>query len=334
MLPHPTEWEFKYEGPHHIRVALRMPSEEEQKLGHSNRNAFCTAFSSIEPSPANTRVFEQIQANKIKPSEEQRGSGFQEYNLPDGTRTQIPALSEFQESFRSFVNGVSDELRDFAGRTILTLRWRLNGRGRHQPFSSRGLGWSADGKFWHPAPLDLRINIEVLTPMKASPEVLDDVQAMVASGASEPVHHGLFREAWEQRLTNPRSALVTGMSAAEVATKNCIGALVPDAEWLAMNVPTPPLIQLLLEYLPTLKGRCTFNGKVKPPTKLILDSLRKGVTIRNKLTHAGAGTPSSESVEEILLAVHDLLWLVDYYSGSGWAINFLRDEIRTDLSGK
>jgi hypothetical protein len=42
------------------------------------------------------------------------------------------------------------------------------------------------------------------------------------------------------RRANPRSALIIGMSAAEVGFKQCVGYLVPDAAWLANHVPRPP----------------------------------------------------------------------------------------------
>ena len=122
------------------------------------------------------------------------------------------------------------------------------------------------------------------------------------------------------------------MAAAELSVKYCISTLVPDAKWLATNLPSPPLIRMLKEYLPKLPTRCKVDGQVKIPPAEILDTLEKGVTIRNQLSHAGLSNPSIEVVEEILQAVHDLLWLIDFYTGSEWAFNFLRPETRARLS--
>jgi hypothetical protein len=141
----------------------------------------------------------------------------------------------------------------------------------------------------------------------------------------------LFREAWNQYHENPRSALVIGMAAAELSVKHCISTLVPDAEWLATNLPTPPLVRMLIEYLPKLPARHKLDGQVKPPPPDVLEVLRNGVNIRNQLSHAGTVNPSVEKVEEILQAVHDLLWLIDFYSGSEWALAFLRPETRNHL---
>jgi hypothetical protein len=330
-LPHEAEWQFDYAGPYDLRVILRAPSADEQKRGHSVTDAFCTAFASREVNAANAAVFRKIELNQVILGEEQHGGGSWEYTTPEGVRIKTPSLSKLPQSFQSFISNVSDELRDIAGRTVLSLRWRLNARGPHQPFSSLGLHWSTDGEFWHPAPLDLHVTVEMLGPVDAPPELRASVQDLVKSGSSEPLHHGFFREAWAQRKTNPRSALVTGMSAAELSVKYCISTLVPGAEWLATHLPTPPLVRILTDYLPKLQARCTFGGKTKAPPKTILDSLRKGVTLRNEVTHAGTATPSAQAVEEILCSVQDLLWLIDYYSGSDWAIAFLRNEVKAEL---
>jgi len=230
---------------------------------------------------------------------------------------------------------VSGELWDFTRRTIATLRWRGNVEfGSHNPFSSRGVQWSTDGEFWHPAPLNLQSRLEVRRHLEASTQMLSDVVRMVGNGSNEPLHHNLFREAWQQRHTNPRSALVIGLGAAELAVKYYIGVLVPDAEWLATNLPTPPLNKMLVEYLPKLKARCSFDGKVKPPPARILERLKEGVSIRNRVIHGGAPTPSTDKIEEILGAVRELLWLLDFYSGFDWALDFLSTETRSELSGK
>ena len=82
----------------------------------------------------------------------------------------------------------------------------------------------------------------------------------------------------------------------------------PDAEWLAFNLPTPPLNKILVEYLPKLKARCSFDGKVKPPPATVLERLKEGASIRNRVIHAGATIPSIDKIEEILGAVRELLW--------------------------
>lgn len=191
--------------------------------------------------------------------------------------------------------------------------------------------WSRDGVFWHPAPTNFRVYWEVLSALTPSTAIRTDTTEIVSGGGSSPLHHDLFREAWDQRHPNPRSAVVVGIAAAELGIKDLIAILVPNAEWLAFNTPAPPLIKMLTEYLPTLPARQTLGGKVLAPPDALLASLRKGVTLRNQLAHAGGPTLSTDTVIEILESVRDLLWLLDYYAGHAWALAYVSEGSRRSL---
>ena len=314
---------FAFGGPHDTKVELRQPSNREQLAGHKQINAFCTASSKIEPNPKVAAFFEKIVKNEILPE----GKRIQvEYTTPKGTRVHIPPFTDLPEYFQSFAKGTSDELKSLALRTIEVFRWRANELGPHNPISSRGFTWSTDREFWHPMPAEHSVRAESKSATEPSVTIKTDVHQIVDSDGNAPLHHDLFREAWQQRFHNPRSSIIVGMAAAEIAVKRCVSNLVPNAEWLATNLPTPPLARMLSEYLPQLPAKCDFDGEVLAPPKPVLDDLKKGVTIRNQLTHAGASNPSGESVQSILQSVHDLLWIVDYYSGYEWALEFLRPE--------
>ncbi len=97
-----------------------------------------------------------------------------------------------------------------------------------------------------------------------------------------------------------------------------------------MNVPSPPLVKMLQEYLPQLPVRCKIQGKVLPPPDEILNTLRKAVTLRNRVAHASGMALKYDTVEEILLAVRDVLWLLDYYRGMKWAYDHARLVCRPD----
>lgn len=322
---------FEYGGPHNVKVVLHAPSNEEQTKGHSISNAFCTSSSSIEPNEKIRAIFDKIAANQIIPQDDSSTSVSCEYPSPDGFLIRIPTLSSFPENFRSFMNNVSSELQDWAMRSVSVLRWRENEQGPHNPISSRGLYWSTDGSFWHPAPSNYGVRVDIKGSINPKEEDLTFIRDIVKANGNEPLYHDLFREAWEQRYNNPRSALVIGIAAAELSVKRYISALVPEAEWLATNLPTPPLVRMIVDYLPNLPARNKIDNKVKPLPKRILDTLNKGITMRNQLSHAGSVNPSGDSVEEVLEAVHDLLWLIDFYIGFDWAIEFLRPETKAEL---
>ena len=53
--------------------------------------------------------------------------------------------------------------------------------------------------------------------------------------------------------------------------------------------------------------------------------------MRNATTHTGRQVIESDTLKEILSSVKDVLWLLDYYRGSAWALDFIRREIRSTL---
>lgn len=308
-----------------LNVTIRCPTREELDKGFKNDTSFCTACLTREPSEKVRQVFEQIDANKFRPANSEFFAC--EYSNAQGVRIRTPGPDEFPEFFQLFLNELRTKLHDAAQRATRILRWRTNEPGPPRPFGSIGFSWSFDGEHWYPVPSKLSVlflgshgTVHLL--VKEQTDIIDLLQ----SGHDEPISHILFREAWEQRVSNPGSALVIGMTSLEVGVKHLIGALVPNASWLAMNLPTPPLIQILSEYLPNLPTKCSFSGKVKSPPPAVLEELRKAVALRNGLAHRGQRPPDFEALERILRAVKDCLWLFDYYGGHSWASEFIRPD--------
>src|SRR5438270_11607402 len=89
--------------------------------------------------------------------------------------------------------------------------------------------------------------------IEVSGEAAQELQALLDKRVSEPLAHALLREGWSQRRENPSSALLIGMAALEIGIKEYIAECVPDAAWLAENAPTPPIVNMLTDYLPTLQ---------------------------------------------------------------------------------
>jgi hypothetical protein len=146
---------------------------------------------------------------------------------------------------------------------------------------------------------------------------------MVEAGGQEPIAHQLFREAWELEGSNPRSALAIGIAAAEIGVKDLIASLIPNARWLVMEAPSPPVVQILREYLAMLPVRARFQGKtLKPPSELIT-LIKKGIEYRNDLVHAGAPLPDWRELQSILHAVNDVLWICQLYTGAAWAGEYI-----------
>ncbi len=240
--------------------------------------------------------------------------------------------SALPESLKSAIQQAARELHDLTAATVRAIRWRSDHRAAHTPINgTRGLFFSMDGSKWMSL-VELHISVEVIGSVHLTEGARREIEEIVASNRTEPLGHDLHREAWEQRRTNPRSSLIIGIAAAEVGCKECISSLVPDARWLAENSPSPPLDHMLAEYIPLLPGKCTFEGKTLAPPDEIIKVVKKGVTMRNKVTHVGTQAIAPNTLDEVLLAVQDLLWLLDYYAGSAWALAYLRPEVRSKLA--
>lgn len=156
---------------------------------------------------------------------------------------------------------------------------------------------------------------------------------LVEGSTTEPLGHELYREAWQQKTENPRSALVIGLAAAEVGFKQCVSTLTPTSQWLMENVPSPPLVSMVKNYLPLLPTKLKIYGKVLPPPSKLTKAIQKGVETRNKTIHVGNPAPAPEELESLLLAIRDLLYILDYYCGAEWALDNVRPEIRSELLG-
>lgn len=322
---------FQFEVPstHSVYVELRAPNEKEQQIGHVVQHAFCTAEVEHEVSEKNQTVFECIENNSIIGNElEWR----QKYKGQNEQEIVLPSIDEFPEHFRSYLSQINQELSDASRLVVNAIRWRTNTLGPHNPISTRGLSWSRDKKFWHPAPSSFSIRIlNVSSAIRISKEVDEDVKNIIISSVQEPVHHELFREAWEQRNGNPRSSLITGLSALEVAIKTTLGTLIPNTTWLVENLPSPPITKLLIEYIPSLPAVNRIGGKVLPPPKQTMDLIKKAVTIRNQIAHIGGKAPNDETLDQIMEAIRDTLWILDYYCGHLWAYNHISESTKQEL---
>ena len=158
-------------------------------------------------------------------------------------------------------------------------------------------------------------------PIHSNPEgdACTKVVELATAGTEEPLGRQLFREAWSQKNSRPRSALVIGVAAAEVGFKKLVGSLVPQAQWLVDEVQTPSLSNMLSNFLPTLPVKARFEGKSIRPPKALRLQLEKAVNRRNKVVHAGEPPPKWDELEEMLRAVNDFLWICDVYQGHVWA---------------
>ncbi|MBD2110430.1 MULTISPECIES: hypothetical protein [Cyanophyceae] len=256
----------------------------------------------------------------------------QSFKLKSGKELDAMRPSSFPESFKSVILSIQENIAKIAKDTIAVFRWRMNLSDFSETTTLRRFEWSRDQSVWNHFNYVLFSPIfhitEILDPIKLPKDEIDEI---LSKSMKEPVYHELFRESWELRFKNPRSSIVIGISAAEVAMKECIASLVPHAQWLAEEAPTPPLIAMMKNYLPLLPTKNKFNAEVLAPPKSIRRDIGEGVELRNKVVHVGRQAPSYGGLEKILLSVKDFLWLIDYYRGYTWSLDYIRDETLAEM---
>ncbi|MBU2626467.1 MAG: hypothetical protein KKG33_12980 [candidate division Zixibacteria bacterium] len=234
--------------------------------------------------------------------------------------------------YHDFYSEIYSDLRWWSITTCRTARWISNDTSPDPSFSAGRLTWSSDGEVWSELPRGIRAgNIRIRKGLSAPEHLIERVIGLVESGDSEPMAHELLCEAVSLSFSYPRSALLIGVAAAETGVKHCIYHLQPETEWLLENMQSPYLKRLIVDYLPKLAVKNTLSGDVQIPEVSVVAKLKKAIEMRNKLAHGGKCTVKHETVDDILVAVRDLLYLLDYYCGHDWAIRHLSSGCKGEL---
>jgi hypothetical protein len=333
--PEPLLFEFG-----EARVELRPVADEAPSTEHAPRPLICTVAAPINVSDKRKRLLDQLVQGR----------------MPDGSKG-IDPDSAFPEEDAEFYAGIVDEqgnLRhglpprqflpetlnllleeaskitfDLAESTLRMIRWRAGLQGP-PTILTRDLfiEWSEDDENWHGIWNGSTITVSVSGRSPFRDQWREFVERNTAP-IPEPLGHELYHEAEFLLPENPRSAVLMLVTAAEVAVKQCIAALAPDTTWLMENMPSPPVVALLLDYMPQLNVVRAFGDRlVCPPPKEVSDELKAMIQVRNRLTHVGYAPPSQESLMRKFEIVRDLLWLLDYYVGQDWAMEHVSQRTR------
>ncbi|MGJ8648551.1 MAG: hypothetical protein ACSHXJ_16815 [Marinomonas colpomeniae] len=264
-----------------------------------------------------------------------------DFDAPDfGISTCLP------DDYREFIVTLHKDIDRIASEVFNIIRWRMGIVGGPLVLQSE---WSF--MRWHDEKIEGEVlnsgflNRQILTGghMIGLPEMqkIDmgkkceaSIESLIQLQSNQPLYHDLFREAWQSQLNNPRSALVMGIAAAETGFKTTLADLNPSVSWIIENLSSPSLILMLREYMEQLPTRNLINGKVLRPPNSVINTIRKGVELRNKLVHGREEAVTAEEVRLMLEAVRDLLYMLDYYRGHDWAMDRLSPEILEYLKSK
>jgi hypothetical protein len=301
------EIEFRYTSPAPVVVSLK----QRERLGgdHTDKraNAVCmaTTFRDVEP---------HIQAEMAQ--------------CTDGENILI---SELAPTTVQLIDYIFIYLGNLSQSTVTIFNWTHGLDSPLDHYRRPNHAWySEDGNRWSRYSLvrSLRIAVEEITRIIHAENVqIDEVVRKIEAGADEPLGRQLFREAWRQVGTNPRSALVIGVTAAEVGLKRLIATLLPGTGWLMDEIPTPPVGKILRKFLPTLqvKAKRIDGGPIMPPRELIR-RIEEAVEYRNDVVHAGKPPPTRQELAGMLRAISDFLWMCDIYLGEHWAARHISPE--------
>jgi hypothetical protein len=317
---------------HPVTVTLSGPTERE--MADRSEQILCDATTEFDPNNTITGAFSKLAEDRLPdghpPAEEwpkqldyvdSEGSISPNYVVP---------MWLMPSAFQDFASQLRSELHAAAEAALGVLRWRSRSLGPPQPFSSRGLSWSFDGKGWHRMPSTGTVDVISSDLLELTREAATELQTLLDGNRLEPLGHVLFREAWSQRRSNRRSSLLLGITALEIGIKEYIAACVPDAEWLAMNSPTPPVVNMLTEYLPTLTAPGD-GAALQPFEDETVEALKVGVGVRNRLAHRGADV-TAKRLLPTLRAVRNVLWALDVALGYGWAEGHMFPSLEKDVS--
>jgi hypothetical protein len=311
---------------HDVRVVLETEDSE-----HGSALS-CVAETEFEPSQRVREAFESLAARWLPPGHVPREEWIKDIDYIDeegNFGNYIVPLYIMPEGFRSFASQVDGELNEAIRDVFGLLRWRSRTLGPRAPFSSRGTEWSLDGEVWEPLPRDTSLELLASARLQFTEEATGELQRLLAAGETEPLAHELFREAWSQRRSNPRSSMLVAMTALEVGIKQYISACVPKATWLAENAPMPPVVAMLREYVPTLEP--PGGSATGPFPDDVLAAIKVAVNIRNQLAHLGAEI-APERLLTTLRAVRNILWTFDEARGHRWARAHRFPSLEEDLS--
>ena len=318
-----------------VKITIRHSTKDEQEQAKRRpEHVLCESILQREPTDKLRQLFEMVSRKEI-PEEYDRSRIFPGEIDADGRISSIGLLQmdRFPVPFATYCRDTLKALAFATSRTMAMLRWRLGLEQGPVPVSSTYWddGFSFDGIQWSNFPSDFKSTGVMRRPTSITDDSIAEISLALQGGQNEPLPHALFREAWSLRDSNPRSSLLIGVAAAEVAMKRHVGSAVPHARWLVENLASPPIDKMAKDYLPTLPRKSADSAIVGIPD-MVLDELKKAITLRNQIAHKGEYSLKRESLNGKLLAIRDFLWLLDYFDGHAWALTYVRPEVLTSTS--
>lgn len=312
---------YTYGGTHSIKVLLKQASKRSLPTIGTDGIAICKAWGNFKPSRNIKQIFHSISNNEL-PDEMRDNENILEYLRGAAKTVERIHLDYFPQPFKDFLRNVRTELHDVIKRTVDIYMWRCGIPTGHNPLFNGGMSFSLDAKKWHMVPPGVQVHFNAFSIPSPPEKISLILKKLIKTTHNQPLGHQMMREARFIRNSNPRISIVVAISALEVAVKECISKLNPESNWLVENLPSPEVRKLINEYIPKLLNK-THRKDMLPLSEELDNTIRKGVSTRNKIVHLGQQAPSRESTDKILSAIQDVIWLLDYCCGHDWALEYI-----------
>ena len=234
-------------------------------------------------------------------------------------------LGPFPGTYANCIRDTAAKIATLSTQALDLVQWQSGIRGGAPGFAPREILWWAtvtsgaatfDDLDWRQIPQgSFILRLPDLDVLNLQTDVGHRTSQLLADGVSAPLGRSLLREAWRSQESNPRSALVMAIAAAETAVKQCIAGIVPDAAWLVERLPSPPLDQLVGKYLPTLPSAAHGFERIPDAPRAWVSVLEKAVTRRNKTVHGRESSIQRDELDTLLRTVAELLEFLELHSG-------------------
>ena len=297
-----------------VEVAAFDP--ERYKTSHPVRLT-CAATGRFAVTTSLDAAFSRLAADELPENSSSEDDVVRQSHRDDGRYSYSLPFDQYPADVQAFMSRIYQTLSERASHVWRLLRWRSGAIGSHEIFQTiLASEWSWDGQStWN----HLRVEGYARTSSRAIPRldapVVYSVQRLLTGGIAEPTSEELLREARAAHTANPRAGLLLGVAASEVGYKELVIDLVPEVQWFALNVPSPPLLRLLTNSLPELPVR---QGVAAAPPRELRKVMQKAVEARNDLAHQGKFNRLDVDLYEVLDTVRLLLNQFAYYRGFTW----------------
>jgi len=209
------------------------------------------------------------------------------------------------------IHSINAKFKNDLNEIIGLLRWHFNLECSHNYLKSTSLYINNNNKF-EKISIEEEITFYYKGNITRSYDSLSNVNKLIEKKVKEPIAHEIYREAKENIKDNPRIAVIMGVAAIEIGLKNSIIELQPQTEWLLKKIQSPPVINMIMQYLPDVPVKSENKYKLSKQNRTLIE---KYIKIRNKLIHTANYEINKNELKKFIELVHDFLYLLDYYKG-------------------